>query len=108
MGATPFPTPTHINGTNASQILEQHPQAFVADSEVFDLLVDSGASCSITHELSDFVTELRRFNSPRVLGGLASGIAIEGVGEVEWTVKTDDGQFRTLRVETCYVPQAGR
>ena len=31
-----------------------------------------------------------------VLGGLASGIAIEGVREVEWTMKTDDGKFRTL------------
>ena len=85
-GSYSIPTPTKINGTNASRILEQHPQAFVADSEVLELLVDSGASCSITHELSDFITELRRFNSPRVLGGLASGIAIEGVGEVEWTV----------------------
>ena len=107
MGATPFPNPTKINGTNASRILEQHPQAFVADSELFELLVDSSASCSVTHELSDFVPELRQFNSPRVLFGLASGIAIEGVGEVEWTVKTDDGKFRTLRVETCYVLQAG-
>ena len=86
-----------INGTNASQILEQHPQAFVANSEVFELLlVDSSASCSVTHELSDFVTDLRRFNSPRVLGSLASGIAIEGVGEVKWTMKTDDGKFHTL------------
>ena len=96
VGATPFPTLTKINGTNASRILEQHPQAFVADSEVFALLVDSGASCSVTHKISDFITELRRFNSPEVLGGLASGIAIEGVGEVKWTMKTDDWKFRTL------------
>ena len=103
-----FPKLDSLTELNSSDILSQHPKAFLGDSEVFALLVDSGASCCVSHKMSDFVTKLRKFEHPRVLGGLANGIAIEGVGQVEWTVKTDAGTFRTVNVEACYVPQAGR
>jgi hypothetical protein len=92
----------------AGRVLSQVPRAFQAASKVHSLLIDSGASCCISHELSDFVSAVTPYAQPRVLGGLANGIAIEGVGQVEWTVMTDDGQYRVLRLFACYVPKAGR
>jgi len=107
-GSEFFPNLSSLTEINSNTVLSQHPKAFVGDNEIFPLLVDSGASCCVSHKVSDFVTEIKTFAHPRVLGGLANGISIEGVGEVEWTVRTDAGAFRTVRAEACYVPQAGR
>ena len=107
-GSTFFPSLSSLTEINSNTVLSQHPKAFIGDNEIFPLLVDSDASCCVSHKVSDFVTEIKTFAHPRVLGGLANGISIEGVGEVEWTVRTDAGAFRTVRAEACYVPQAGR
>ena len=103
-----FPPLINLNESNSARVLSQHPRALLSSAQSFDLLIDSGASCCVTHEKGDFVTELRQFDRPRVLGGLANGIPIEGIGEVAWTFEMDDGKYRTLKVETCYVPLAGR
>ena len=108
VASTSFLPLNPVTEVNSAQILAQHPKAYLANTSTFELLLDSGASCCVTHLMSDFVTPITLYKDPRVIGGIASGIPIEGVGVVDWTMQTDAGSYRTIRLEACYVPLAGR
>ena len=83
----------NVTEVNLGRVLAIHLQAFLAgmaEEDVYDLLIDSGASCWL------------------VLGGFANGLAIEGKGQVEWTVMMDDGMYRTFVIDAYYVPSGNR
>jgi hypothetical protein len=71
------------------------------------LIWDSGASHCISNNKDDFVGPIKRagwFNTK--LRGLAKGLNIAGIGTVEWTVVSDYGTYRTLRLPCFYVPNS--
>jgi len=102
----------NVTEVNSARVLATHPQAFLAgmaEADVYDLLIDSGASCCITHERTNFIEGIFQQPPQRlVLGGLANGLAIEGKGQVEWTVMMDDGMYRTFVIHAYYVPSGNR
>jgi hypothetical protein len=69
------------------------------------IVIDSGATFSLTPNRSDFIGELRAAPVSE-LNGLSSTTAVEGVGTVEWTIRDLFGVTRTIRTQACYVPKA--
>ncbi|KAG7345831.1 hypothetical protein IV203_033362 [Nitzschia inconspicua] len=67
------------------------------------VILDTGASCSVTPHLSDFVSDIvpAKFTE---LNSLDSSIQVHGQGTVEWTVQDMDGNVRIIRTTALYVP----
>jgi len=86
----------------------QAPGRFLAaipESDVFELIWDSKASISITHDPKDFPDGFTKPAMATQLKGIAKGLKIEGEGHVEWLVHDTQGNLRTLRVPAYYVPK---
>lgn len=67
-------------------------------------VVDTGASITITHEKSDFISPIRSVQ-PTTLQGIASGLSVDGIGDAEYTFCTDKNTFvSTLLRKVLYVP----
>jgi hypothetical protein len=69
------------------------------------IVIDSGATLSLTPNRSDFIGELRPAPMAE-LNGLSSTTAVEGFGTVEWTIRDLFGTMRTICTQAYYVPQA--
>jgi hypothetical protein len=69
------------------------------------IVIDSGASVTVTPVLSDFVGHLRasRLTS---LQGLSAKSIIIGEGTICWSVRDSLGQLHQLRTKAYYVPDA--
>jgi hypothetical protein len=75
----------------------------IFDSDSFDILVDGGATASISNSITDFVSPPKA-SSVRVKGfnGVTSSTK---VGTVSWYILDDSGHRRTLKIRnTYYVP----
>lgn len=69
------------------------------------IAVDTGASISITPNLTDFIGPLVQC-STKTLQGLQGGVAVVGHGTVSWTVRDTNGCIRNIRTKAFYVPAA--
>ena len=77
-----------------------------ATSQTFPVIVDTGATITISPFLTDFMTPLTTTDGA-VLQGLVKGLLIKGSGHVCWYLTSDDDMNMTLTIPTFYVPQAG-
>jgi hypothetical protein len=69
------------------------------------LCIDSGASCCISNDKHDFTSFST--TEPSVLHGISSGLQIEGIGTLKWTLQDDLGNDITMLLPNrLYVPQA--
>jgi hypothetical protein len=67
--------------------------------------IDTGASCCISNNKSDFLTFAP--SSSTVLKGIGSGLHIAGAGTVKWTITNDESDEITIHLHnTLYVPEA--
>jgi hypothetical protein len=75
-----------------------HPAVF--DSDSYDILVDGGATASITNNLNDFVKSPQK-TSIRIKGfnGTSSNAR---VGTVKWTILDDHGVRHVLKIPDTY------
>ncbi len=73
----------------------------------FHIIFDSGASCSVSHDLHNFPLGIVPSPQGKVLGGIANGLPILGTGDLNWIVDTSQS-FLTLCHKDLYVPSAGR
>ena len=69
------------------------------------IVVDTGASFSLTPFLSDFTSELELPDVDN-LTGLTDKVKVEGIGWVEWYVRDAKGQVALIRTKAYYVPEA--
>ena len=98
------------SSTRITNIISTHPRAFLSglsDQASFDVIFDSGASCSVTHDLADFIGDLQPSSDGKVLGGIANGLPILGTGDLNWVIGTAASTFLPLRHRALYVPSAG-
>jgi hypothetical protein len=68
------------------------------------IIWDSGASISITPDLSDFEGPVSSPGTITQLKGIAKGLQIKGQGEVTWAVHDQLGNLRLLKVPAFHVP----
>jgi hypothetical protein len=67
------------------------------------ICIDTGASASISNCKDDFI-DLRPVQNLH-LKGIATGLPIEGIGTLNWTIATDSGTNVTLQIRNAlYVP----
>jgi hypothetical protein len=68
------------------------------------IIWDSGASISITPDLSDFQGSVTSPGTITQLKGIAKGLQIKGQGKVTWAVHDQLGNLRLLNVPAFHVP----
>ena len=69
------------------------------------LVLDSGASCTLTPSMDDFIGPIKRVQNTYI-SGIASGLEIKGTGTVEYRLRDDSGNVVVVRIENVlYVPQ---
>ena len=69
------------------------------------IVIDTGASTSLTPDLSDFVTPLEPVQSAEV-NGLTGKTKVVGKGLVEWTIRDYWGVVQVIRTTAVFVPDA--
>ena len=74
--------------------------------EMFSFIWDTGASYTVSPNREDFADGITPLDTPIVLDGLATGLAIQGKGHVVWMVPAVDGTLKTISVEAYYTPGA--
>ena len=69
------------------------------------IVIDTGASFSLTPFVEDFVDVLE---DPDIseMHGLSDSVQVKGVGWIEWSVRDPFGQIAIIRTRAYYVPQA--
>ena len=68
------------------------------------ICVDTGASSCISNDKNDFIS-LEKVQHLSI-AGIGSGLSIEGVGILRWTINDDDGNAIVLHVQDAlYVPK---
>ena len=100
------PIPT-FSYKNYGSFLECTDSAFAFSNfiQTYPLVLDTGASISITPVLSDFVTDLQP-PPVQTVHGINSSTKVEGSGTVEWQVTDTTGTIRTIRTFALYIPTA--
>ena len=74
-------------------------------TSIIPLILDTGASVTVTNCVDDFVTPPRPVQNT-TLQGIASGLEVHGVGTVNYTVMNNEGYPVTITIAgTLYVPK---
>jgi hypothetical protein len=68
------------------------------------VLWDTGAT--LGPNLSNFVTTIKTTTASMIMKGMANGLVIEGIGEVDHKLQTTTNNYNILRIPTYYVPGA--
>jgi hypothetical protein len=93
---------------NASTKAKCHPSPkhhILFESDSFPIMVDNGASYSISNDLKDFVMPPTKIG-PKIQG-FAGSYTTSLIGAVKWHIQCDDGIVHTIILpNTSYVPQA--
>ena len=71
------------------------------DSDSYPILVDSGASYSISNDINDF-TKPPKESSIRIRGYNGSYSKTK-VGTVKWNIQDDDGKIHTIALPGTYL-----
>jgi hypothetical protein len=73
--------------------------------DCFPLIIDTGASISVTPYRTDFISDIHPIQSLEIQG-IASGLTVKGAGTVTYSFYNDDGALQTITLKHClYVPQ---
>ena len=87
--------------------LTQRMMVYLSDKgdDLLPIVIDSGASISLTANYNDFVGPIRPATITE-LKGLAHTTKVRGVGNVAWTVRDVFGATQTIKTQAYYVPDA--
>ena len=86
-------TPEEVQANTSPHLL--HPVIF-----------DTGASLAITGCQSDFLPNTYKPITSLKLGGMASGAAVLGEGDIAWTFNCNNGEQLTMMTKCYHVPKA--
>jgi hypothetical protein len=93
---------SHHNRCLAASATSAFPETFLPTTIM--LIVDTGASISISNDKADFL-ELPTPVQPTLLQGIASGLTVQGIGTVQYTFTADTGSDVTVQLpNTLFVP----
>jgi hypothetical protein len=77
-----------------------------ANKDALPIVIDNGASCTITPTLSDF-TSTHTKSDTASLGSLTTvQTKVSGQGPIEWDIEDANGVLKKLRTISYYVPEA--
>ena len=92
---------------SASTALSQRMTVYLSDQgdDLLPIVIDSGASISLTANYNDFVGPIRPATITE-LQGLSHTTKVHGVGQVKWTVRDVFGATRTIKTQAYYILEA--
>jgi hypothetical protein len=106
--SVPEPTPTHCKQLVlllAAFQATYHDSPHPITPDQVPIIIDSGASVSMSPHLGDFINPPHPVQ-PAEIKGIASGLQIRGIGNISYTFTNDAGKLQTLILHDClYVPQ---
>jgi hypothetical protein len=73
---------------------------------VIPIIIDTGASISISGERSDFYDGIQAVDPKLVIHGLNHAIQFKGIGKVRWQIKDQLGQIAIVETTAYYIPDA--
>ena len=76
-----------------------------SNAEELPIVIDTGASCSITPTIKDFDGKLQK-SSISGLNQVTGTASIVGQGNITWTIEDLEGTVRDIRTSAYYVPSA--
>jgi len=86
--------------------LFEDPSAFFPSSRnKVAVIFDTGANLAITHSKDYFIKPPQPLDMPLILGGMADGQEVMGIGEISWTFVADDSTEVQIVTDGYYVPQ---
>ena len=91
----------------SQDVVLQHPSACMAamnNDDTFSVIWDSGASMCISGDKQEFIGKIKPLNNA-VVKGIVSGLKIEGIGRVRWSVLDTEGKLWHLMLPAYYVPK---
>lgn len=69
------------------------------------LIIDTGASISISPYRSDFISPIRPVQKVQIKG-IASGLTVQGIGDLQYKIYNDNGEEQLILLRnSLYVPQ---
>jgi len=92
-------------GSNTADLTRNRSVYFSEDLNELPIVIDTGASMSLTPNIKDFRGPLVP-STTNELRGLSHSTPVMGMGYVEWTVRDIFGVIRTIRTKAYYVPSA--
>ena len=108
-GATAFPSWKPSYSADPTLFSWTVPTALFQQPETtMQVIWDTGATFSITHDKADFMSYEALGPGPNVLKGLGTGLKIEGRGMVQWSCMSDSGDPIVLQFPAFYVPDASQ
>ena len=92
---------------HVTSVVDQHVVYLSKDAHNSDtpVVLDTGASFSITPFETDFVTKIVPTSS-REMKGIADSLKIQGIGTVSWPIRDVFGRTRTVSTQAFYVPES--
>jgi hypothetical protein len=72
--------------------------------DMVPLILDTGASITVTHYKTDFVSIIKPVQSVEIKG-IASGLQVQGMGDVSYSFYNDDNEMQTLLLRSCLYVQ---
>jgi hypothetical protein len=107
---------THKRDSTVAPLLDDHEtidvnalkkrmSIYTCQGCTLPIVIDTGASCSLTPNADDFIGSIKP-SSVKSLTGLADDTEVVGEGLVEWTIRDVFGVTRTMRTQAYYVPKA--
>jgi hypothetical protein len=71
----------------------------------FPVIFDSGASLAISPSLADFSGAITKYTEDKRLGGMANGMRIEGIGNIQWSFRAGK-KLLVVHSRCYYVPDS--
>ena len=71
----------------------------------FPVIFDSGASLAISPSLTDFSGSITKYTEDKRLGGMANGMRIEGIGNIQWSFRAGK-KLLVVHSRCYYVPDS--
>jgi hypothetical protein len=73
--------------------------------DMVPLIIDTGASISVSPYETDFVSKIKPVQAIDIKG-IAAGLTVRGFGDVSYTFRNDEQELQTMILKDClYVPQ---
>ena len=85
--------------------LSSNAQIFRASNSELPIVIDTGASVTLSPVASDFIGPIRPSKQTH-LNGLSAKTVVAGVGTVSWTIRDALGTIRRIQTEAYFVPDA--
>jgi hypothetical protein len=73
---------------------------------IIPIVIDTGASISITGEKTDFVDGIKDVGPDERIQGLNHSIQVMGIGKVRWKIKDQLGQVAIIQTTAYFIPES--